>query len=48
MKYENPSVVLVGSASELVQGIQSKPAPTLSDNFNDDRASDGSAYQADE
>jgi hypothetical protein len=49
MKYEYPNVVLLGSATELVQLLgQGKATQIGYDNVVEPFASDGQAYQVDE
>jgi hypothetical protein len=46
--FEQPNVVLLGSASELVQGSQEKVPVGNQDSILPPTYTDGSAYQADE
>jgi len=50
MRYEQPNVILLGTAAAVVQFQGIKPAVSPADNENpgDLNRSDGTAYQADE
>ena len=47
MRYEQPTVVVLGSAAELVQGQSNKPAQ-LSDNIVPGAQTSSAAYEVDE